>query len=774
MLCSFYLYTPVKKFWNKEKMSPLLPQSLLTKALALTGLLLLPIFGYLFWHLSTTPETLSTFTADYPVIGEAVQRNLETLPTLPITEEESTYSIQDKTSDGIEIKFANGPSTGSAPDGKPGLALSFPKDYSKPIEVKLDPEKHISFTDLSGKDGYEVSTLSRDSLTEKEASFYKRLFERQEVAPTYLRYTNDRKTLLYAYEKDRATGEKRLKHWTIYQEGNGLEKEEYKIEGAKVKLTPEGVAEVFSYGEKDLRNEAVKAEVEPSLLERAQRTLEKDLGNDILTTRTPDFTIPKPYYLDAQGEEHDLEWKWDEDSKVLSVSFSPESYPVALDPTLQFTAPGQSNTGNVVTGGATSDYFGISLTADDFNADGRTDLAVGAYNYSSGTGRAYIFYNDGFISTPAATADVIITGEAFSYFGISLTAGDFNADGKTDLAVGAYGYSTNTGRAHIFYNDGSIPTTAATADVTITGETTSNLFGRYLTAGDFNADGKTDLAVGAYGYSSYIGRTYVFYNDGSIPTTAGTADVTITGEATNNYFGSSLTAGDFNADGKTDLAVGASGYSTNTGRAYIFYNDGSIPTTAGTADVTITGEATSNSFGSSFAASDFNADGRTDLAVGAYGYSTNTGRAYIFYGDGSIPTTAGTADVTITGNATDDYFGISLTSGDFNADGKTDLVVGAYGYSINTGRAYIFYNDGSIPTTAATADVTITGETTSNYFGRSLTPGDFNADGKTDLAVGARGYSSNTGRAYIFYTQNGTVKTTFSTTGNATGGQFGI
>ena len=405
----------------------------------------------------------------------------------------------------------------------------------------------------------------------------------------------------------------------------------------------------------------------------------------------------------------------------------------------------------VVTGEATSNNFGYAMTSGDFNADGKTDLAVGAYGYSSNAGRTYIFYNDGSIPTTAATSDVIITGEAISFFGSALTSGDFNADGKTDLAVGAYGYSTNTGRAYLFYNDGSIPTTAATADVIITGETTSNYFGQSLTSGDFNADGKTDLAVGATGYSTNTGRAYLFYNDGSIPTTAATADVIITGETTNNVFGYTLTSGDFNADGKTDLAVGAYGYSTNTGCAYLFYNDGSIPTTAATADVIITGE-TSSVFGSTLTSGDFNADGKTDLAVGAYGYSTNTGRAYLFYNDGSIPTTAATADVIITGEVASSYFGWSMSSGDFNTDGKTDFAVGARGYSSNAGRTYIFYNDGSIPTTAATSDVIITGEA-SSFFGSALTSGDFNADGKTDLAVGAYGYSTNTGRAYIFITE---------------------
>jgi hypothetical protein len=218
-----------------------------------------------------------------------------------------------------------------------------------------------------------------------------------------------------------------------------------------------------------------------------------------------------------------------------------------------------------ITGNAASDQFGYAMTTGDFNSDGKTDLAVG----TSGAKKVYIFYDDGSLSPSAASADVIITSGT-STFGYSLAAGDLNADGRTDLAVGAY----NT--AYIFYNDGSIPTTAGTADVTITGEAGNNYFGRALTAGDFNADGRTDLAVGAYGYSTNTGRAYIFYNDGSIPTTAAAADVILTGETINNYFGRALATGDFNSDGVIDLAVGAIGYSTSTGRVYLLTSEAAV------------------------------------------------------------------------------------------------------------------------------------------------------------------------------------------------------
>jgi formylmethanofuran dehydrogenase subunit C len=490
--------------------------------------------------------------------------------------------------------------------------------------------------------------------------------------------------------------------------------------------------------------------------------------------------------------------------------------------------PTTATTADVIITGEASSYFGGSLASGDFNADGKTDFAVGAYGYSTDTGRAYIFYNGSIITENASGADIIITGEASSYFAISLTSGDFNADGKTDFAVGAYGYSTNTGRTYLFYNGSIITENASGADIIITGETTGNLFGYPMVSGDFNADGKTDLAVGAWGYSTDTGRAYLFYNGSIITENASGADIIITGETTSNQFGYSLASGDFNADGKTDLAVGAYIYSANTGRSYLFYNDGSIPTTAATADIIITGEtesnfganlvsgdfnvdgktdlavgaygygsnrgrvymytfndgmitgeATSNNFGanSSLASGDFNADGKTDLAVGAWGYSTDTGRAYIFYNDGSLPTTAATADIIITGETTSDYFGSSLASGDFNADGKTDLSVSAVGYSSSTGRAYLFYNGSIITENASGADIIITGETTGNLFGYPMVSGDFNADGKTDLSVGAWGYSTDTGRAYLFY--NGSIITENASgadiiiTGETTGDSFG-
>jgi formylmethanofuran dehydrogenase subunit C len=732
------------------------------------------LLGNFFWN--SNGPSLEQELNKYGISGKQVLDDLEKIPQITPVKAEGGYEITDNNKDGLDIHYAGQTEQEVKPEDQ--TKLTFPESLDKPLVINLPGGKSISITDKNGNG--DSNLLSKSPVAETQIDPNSLLPQKDNISTqelkNFIKYQTEdqRKSSYYAYQKDQASGEKKLKNWTIYTRGSGKEQEAYLIENANISIDESGNAKVFFDDGKAAKNQEAIAQVDQSLIERAQKAVMKDAGTDILSNdqnQSPDFTIPRPYYIDSKGQLVELKWNWDQKDKTLSTDFEvkSEQYPIALDPTLAFTAPGQSNTSSVITGEVGTSIFGNAMEAGDLNSDGKIDLIVAAPNYNTNYGRVYVFYNDGSLSTTAATADVIITGVASSNFAYSMTSGDFNYDGKTDLAVGAYNLSVGTGGAYIFYNDGlPYPTTAATADVIITG-VSSSFFGSSMTAGDFNADGRTDLAVGAVALSS-AGGVFIFYNDGlPYPATTATADVIITGVAS-SYFGQSMTAGDFNADGKTDLAVGAYLLSISTGGAYIFYNDGlPYPTTAATADVIITGVASSY-FGSSMTAGDFNADGKTDLAVGAPVLSTNAGGAYIFYNDGAYPTTAATADVTITGVASS-YFGKSMTAGDFNADGRTDLAVGARYLSANAGGAYIFYNDGSIPTTAATADVIITGES-SSYFGASMIANDFNSDGKIDLAVGAYGYSTNTGRAYIFYSQNGQVNTNKNITGEATNNYF--
>jgi hypothetical protein len=392
------------------------------------------------------------------------------------------------------------------------------------------------------------------------------------------------------------------------------------------------------------------------------------------------------------------------------------------------------------TGQGVGNSFGYSISAaGDVNGDGFADVIVGAYGYASGTGRAYVYFGGPGMDN---VADVTMAGETIgNYFGISVSsAGDVNGDGYADVIVGASGFLTQTGRAYIYYGGSHMDTTA---DVTITGEATGNSFGASVScAGDVNGDGYADVIIGASGYSTFTGRAYIYFGGSSMNNTA---DVTMTGETTYNYFGRSVsTAGDVNGDGYADAIVGAYGYSAFTGRAYIYFGGSSMNNIA---DATMTGEATSNRFGVSVAsAGDVNGDGFADVIVGAYGYSTFTGRAYIYFGGSNMNNIA---DVTLTGEATGNYFGASVsTAGDVNGDGYADVVIGAYAYSTTTGRAYVYYGGPHMDTAA---DKTLTGEASGNWFGFSVsTAGDVNGDGYADLLVGADKYTSSTGRVYLY------------------------
>ena len=326
-----------------------------------------------------------------------------------------------------------------------------------------------------------------------------------------------------------------------------------------------------------------------------------------------------------------------------------------------------------------------AVAIGDLNGDGRNDVVLSTSSYSNTNDNSIlIFFQNtaGRLNPPvryAAGANAV-----------SVALGDFNGDGKLDIAVGK-----QTSGIRVFWQD------AQGGFTNFTDYPTANAY--HIVAGDFNHDGRTDLA--GIGWATSQVDVFTQSNNGTL---------FLSGTYPASYAGNNdIKAADVNGDGLTDLVI-------MDGQTYSVPNVSILLQTNGGFSAPIICDLGGNELTTGVGVGDFTGNGVNDVVM-TYGGNVPNSKLTVF--------NQSAGNVFSRGVTLDSYdVPECVAVGDLDMDGRADIVTLHGGW--NAGGVYLQTSPGQL-----SAEQTFTLPYASSYNPQGLALGDVNGDGSPDIVI---------------------------------------